>query len=97
MVLAKPMVIRALGALLLLFAVTIVGLVAQTLTLFQAVMLIVAVLFVVGGMAMVAFTETYRAFTERIVAAMPEIGVRLAGVLGVALGIWIVVLSLSVR
>jgi len=96
-VLEQPFVVRALGALLLLFAATIVVLVAQTLTLFQALMLVIAVLFVAGGMAMLAFTEGYRAFAERIAGALPDVAVRLAGVVGVALGIWIVVLSLSTR
>lgn len=96
-VIDKPLVTRAVGALLLGCAVTIVALVAQTLTLFQAVMLIVAVLFVAGGFAMLAFTDGYRAFAERVLAALPHVGVRVAGALGVALGLWIVVLSLSVR
>lgn len=97
LILDKPSVVRALGALLLFFAVTIVTLVAKTLTLFQAVLLIVAVFFVAGGMAMLVFTDGYRAFAERIITVLPDVAVRLAGVLGVALGIWIVVLSLSVH
>jgi len=96
-ILERPLVVRVLGALLLLVAGVVVTLVAQTLTLFQAVMLIVAVLAVGGGMAMLLFTDGYRALAERMVGAMPGFGVRLSGVLGVALGIWIVVLSLSVR
>lgn len=97
MVLEKPLVVRALGAVLLLFAATIVTLVAQTLTLFQTVMLVVAILFVGGGVAMLVFTDGYRAFGDRLVGALPDLAVRLGGVVGVALGIWIVVLSLSVR
>lgn len=97
MILEKPLVVRALGAVLLLFAGTIVALVVQTLTLFQAVMLVVAILFVGGGTAMLVFTDGYRAFAERLVGALPGLAVRLGGVVGVALGVWIVVLSLSVR
>jgi hypothetical protein len=97
MILEKPLVVRTLGALLLLVAATIVALVAETLTLFQAVMLVVAVLLFGGGMAMLMFTDGYRAFSERVIGALPDAGVRLGGVVGVALGIWIVVLSLSVR
>jgi hypothetical protein len=97
MILERPLVVRALGALLLLFAGTIVILVAQTLTLFQAVMLVVAVLFVAGGTVMLAFTDGYRALTERIVAALPDVAVRIGGVVGVALGLWIVALSFSLR
>jgi len=96
-VLGRPRVVRALGALLLALAGTIVALVAATLTLFQGVMLVVAVLLVAGSVAMLAFTEGYRALAERMLAALPDVAVRLGGVLGVALGVWIVVLALSVR
>ena len=96
-ILERPFVVRALGALLLLVAGVLVALVAQTLTLFQAVMLVVAVLAVAGGMAMLVFTDGYRMLAERVIGAMPGVGVRLGGVIGVALGIWIIVLSLSVR
>lgn len=96
-VLEKPLVVRVLGALLLVIALTIVTLVAQTLTLFQTVMLVIAVFLVAGGMAMLALTDAYRAVAERMLGASPEIVVRLGGVVGVALGVWIVVLSLSVR
>ena len=96
-ILERPFVVRALGALLLLVAGVLVALVAQTLTVFQAVMLVVAVLAVAGGMAMLVFTDGYRMLAERVIGAMPGAGVRLGGVIGVALGIWIIVLSLSVR
>lgn len=96
-ILERPLIVRALGVLLLGFAVAIVSLVAQTLTLFQTVMLVIALLFVAGGMAMLVFTDGYRAFTERIAGALPSLVVRLGGVVGVGVGIWIVVLSLSAR
>lgn len=96
-ILEKPLVVRALGLALLLFAAAIVTLVAQTLTLFQTVMLVIAVFFVGGGMAMLAFTDGYRAMAERIVGALPGFVVRLGGVLGVGIGIWIIFLSLSVH
>jgi hypothetical protein len=97
LVLDRPLVVRAIGGLLLALAATVVVLVAQTLTTFQAVMLVLAVLFVAGGIAMLLFTDGYRAFSERLLAGMPLVGVRLGGVLGVAVGAGLVFLSLSVR
>lgn len=97
LILEKAFVVRLLGALLLLIAATIIVLVAQTLTLFQTVMLIVAILFVASAMAMLVFTDRYRAFGDRVVGGLGDVGVRIGGLIGVAVGIWIVVLSLSVR
>jgi uncharacterized protein YjeT (DUF2065 family) len=92
-----PHVARAIGAVLWVIAISILVLVAGTLTMLQVVMLVVAVLFVIVGVVLVLFPDAYRAFAQRTLNWLPLVGVRIACGVAVALGFWIVYLSLSVR
>ena len=95
LVLARPTVVRALGGILLLVALTIAVLIMKTLTFFQGVMLVLALLLAGSGIVMGLFPDPYRRVTDGMLASTPALAIRLVCILGVAIGLWIVYLSLS--
>lgn len=92
-----PSVVRAIGALLWPLAVTILVLVARTLTILQVVMLVIAVLFVVLGVVIVFFPEGFRKLAETTLKGLPLAAVRVTCAFAVGFGLWIVYLSLSIH
>jgi hypothetical protein len=88
-------VIRLLGVFLWVLVVTVVVLLLRTLTLLQGVLLILAVLFAAAGAVAVAQPDGYRLFSERMLARLPDWALRCAALVGVALGGWLVYLSLK--
>jgi hypothetical protein len=95
--LAEPRRIRVLGAFLLLSALVIVVLIVQTLALQQAVMLVLAVLLAGSGIVATLFPDAYRRFSSELLRRLSPVLIRVGSAVGVALGLWIVYLSLSVR
>lgn len=91
----SPAALKALGVFLWVVALATFVLVAKTLTLLQALMMILAVFFVVGGVVILFFPAAYRGLAERVLGAMPQAGVRIACALGVLFGVWVVYLSLT--
>lgn len=91
----SPAVFKGLGVFLWIVALATFVLVAKTLTLLQALMMVLAVLFVVGGVVMIFFPAAYQRVAERVLGAMPQAGVRAACGLGVLFGVWVVYLSLT--
>jgi hypothetical protein len=88
-----PGAIRALGAFLWAVVVTIVVLVLGRLSLLEAVLLVVAVLSTAAGAIAVFAPDRYQQFSVGLLGRMPDWAARLGGLLGVALGAWILVLS----
>jgi hypothetical protein len=95
--LARAGAMRALGALLVLSALVILVLIVKTLSLQQAVMLVLAVMLAAGGMISLLFPDAQRRFADEFLRRMSPLGIRVLSWIGVAFGLWIVYLSLSVR
>ena len=87
--------IRALGAFLLLLVLTIAALLLRTLTLLQGVLLLLAILCAGAGAVAITQPDGYRLFSERLLARLPDWALRCAAAFGVALGGWLVYLSLK--
>jgi hypothetical protein len=85
--------IRALGAFFWVLVVTVIVLVMRTLTLLQSVLLVLAVLLAAAGAVALMHPEGYRQLSTRLLSGSPEWALRLAAVVGVALGGWLVYLS----
>ncbi|MEW6268268.1 MAG: hypothetical protein AB1689_03100 [Thermodesulfobacteriota bacterium] len=90
-----PGPIRALGAFLWVLVVTVVVLVLRTLTLLQGVLLVLAILLAATGAVALTHPEGYRRFSESLLARTPDWALRLGAAVGVALGAWLVYLSLT--
>jgi uncharacterized protein YjeT (DUF2065 family) len=75
----------------------IVVLIVQTLALQQAVMLVLAVLLAGSGLVAALFPDAYRRFSSELLRRLSPVLIRVGSAVGVALGLWIVYLSLSVR
>jgi len=89
-----PGTVRALGAFLWVVVVAIVVLVVGRLSLLEAVLLILSLLFAASGAIALFAPDAYRRSSEAFLSRLPDWALRAAGVVGVALGVWIVVLSL---
>ncbi|MCA9774173.1 MAG: hypothetical protein KC466_17280, partial [Myxococcales bacterium] len=74
----------------------LVLLLAKTLSVLQIVLLVMAVLFVLGGGFVVLTPEVYQGFARRIVQGMPEPVVRLVCLVAVVFGAWLVYLSVTI-
>jgi uncharacterized protein YjeT (DUF2065 family) len=92
---SSPNVIRALGGFLWVLVVTVVVLVLRTLTVLQGVLLVLAIAFAAGGTVAVTHPEGYRRFSSGLLTRMPDWALRSAALVGVALGGWLVYLSLT--
>jgi hypothetical protein len=90
-----PGSIRAIGAFLWVLVVTVVVLVLRTLTLLQGVLLVLAVLFAAAGAVALTHPDGYRRFSESFLTRTPDWALRAGAAVGVALGGWIVYLSLT--
>lgn len=93
---AGPTTLRVLGAVLWGFAVVIVALLAKTLSVLQIVLLVMAVLFVLGGGMIVLTPEVYQRFARRIAEGMPDPVIRLVCLVAVVFGSWLVYLSVTI-
>ena len=87
--------IRALGAFLLVLVVTVAVLLMRTLTLLQGVLLVLAIVFAGAGAVAITQPDGYRRFSERLLARLPDWALRCGAAVGVALGGWLVYLSLT--
>lgn len=90
-----PTLIRALGGFLWVLVVTVVVLLMRTLTLLQSVLLVLAILFAAAGAVAITHPDGYRRFTETLLGRMPEWAMRVASLVGIALGGWLVYLALT--
>lgn len=90
-----PTLIRGLGVFLWLLVVTVVVLVMRTLTLLQGVLLVLAILFAAGGTIAIGHPDGYRRMGETVLSRMPDWALRVAALVGIALGGWLVYLSLT--
>jgi uncharacterized protein YjeT (DUF2065 family) len=89
-----PGVVRAHGAFLWAVVAAIVVLVLDRLSLLEAVLLILSLIFAATGAIALFAPDGYRRFGEAFLAEFPDWAFRAAGLVGVALGTWIIVLSL---
>lgn len=90
-----PGLVRAIGAFLWVLVIAVVVQVVRMLTLLQAVLLVLSVLFAAFGTLALVSPDGYRRFSESFLGGLPEWAIRLGGVVGVALGSWLVYLSLT--
>jgi hypothetical protein len=90
-----PTLIRALGAFLLVLVVTLAVLLMRTLSLLQGVLLVLAIAFAGAGAVAISQPDGYRRFTEQLLVRLPDWALRTAAAVGVALGGWLVYLSLT--
>jgi hypothetical protein len=88
-----PTGIRSVGAFLWVLVVAVVVLVLDQLSLLEGVLLILAVLFAAAGAVALFAPADYRRFAVGVLGRTPDWAARVGGVVGVALGAWIMFLS----
>ena len=90
---ARRGILRSWSVVSLVFAFAIALTITAPLSLFEYVMLVVAVLAALGGMIFLVFPQSARSFAEQVFSE--EAFIRYGAAVGVVFGCWLIYLSLS--
>ncbi len=87
--------LRGVAVALLVMAGGIAWTTAEPFSLLERVLQVLALFFVVGGMMLLVFRESFRLFAEQIWSDIPSRVLRVGGSAVVAFGGWLIYLSIS--